>query len=78
MTEGMGISVTAVGQTFGIAAPMARSNQRRWFDFMGGFHIMDLQTREESSHPMLVGFALLALIGKVTDLVLLPMRRRSR
>ena len=28
-----------------------------WFDFMWGLHIMDLQTREDTHHPVLVFFA---------------------
>ena len=58
-----------------------RTGQWRWFDFMWGLHIMDLQTREDTSHPILIGFAALAVIGTILGLVLLPMtsrRRRSR
>ena len=53
-----------------------RSGQWRVFDFMWGLHIMDLQTREDSSHPILIGFAAMAFISVLIGLVLLPMRRR--
>ncbi|MEH6790877.1 PepSY domain-containing protein [Parasphingorhabdus sp.] len=50
----------------------------RLFDFMWGLHIMDLQTREDSSHPVLIGSAALALIGAILGFVLLFTRRRRR
>jgi hypothetical protein len=53
-----------------------RSYQWRIFDFMWGLHIMDLQTREDSSHPILIGVAALAFVSVLIGLVLLPMRRR--
>jgi PepSY-associated TM region len=53
-----------------------RSRQWRVFDFMWGLHIMDLQMREDSSHPILIGFAALALVSVLVGLILLPMRRR--
>jgi hypothetical protein len=55
-----------------------RSGQWRAFDFMWGLHIMDLQTREDSSHPILIGFAALTFVSVLVGLVLLPMRRRRR
>jgi PepSY-associated TM region len=53
-----------------------RSGQWRAFDFMWGLHIMDLQTREDTSHAVLIGFAALATISIAVGLILLPMRRR--
>jgi hypothetical protein len=53
-----------------------RTDQWRMFDFMWGLHIMDLQTREDSSHPILIGFAGLAFVSVLVGLILLPMRRR--
>lgn len=38
-----------------------RTDQWRLYDVMWGLHIMDLQTREGSHHPILIGFAALAL-----------------
>jgi hypothetical protein len=55
-----------------------RSEQWRWYDFMWGLHIMDLQTREKTSHAVLIGFAAIAAIGTILGLVLLPMTRRRR
>jgi hypothetical protein len=50
----------------------------RAFDFMWGLHIMDLQTREDTSHPILIGSAALALLGSILGFVLLFTRRRRR
>lgn len=50
----------------------------RAFDFMWGLHIMDLQTREDTSHPILIGSAVLALLGSILGFVLLFTRRRRR
>jgi PepSY-associated TM region len=53
-----------------------RSGQWRAFDFMWGLHIMDLQSREDSSHPTLIGFAALAFVSVIVGLILLFKRRR--
>ena len=50
----------------------------RVFDFMWGLHIMDLQTREDISHPILIGSAALALAGSILGFVLLFTRRRRK
>jgi hypothetical protein len=55
-----------------------RSGQWRIFDFMWGLHIMDLQTRENTSHPILILFAILAFIGTVFGLILLPLSARRK
>ncbi|MEQ1537919.1 MAG: PepSY domain-containing protein [Sphingorhabdus sp.] len=55
-----------------------RSGQWRIFDFMWGLHIMDLQTRENTSHPILILFATLAFIGTVFGLILLPLSARRK
>jgi hypothetical protein len=55
-----------------------RTNQWRAFDFMWGLHIMDLQTREDSSHPLLILFAAVSAVGILTGLILLPMASRIR
>ncbi len=55
-----------------------RSGQWRWFDFMWGLHIMDLETREDTSHPLLIGFAALSLLGVLMGIILLFRRRRAR
>lgn len=43
----------------------------RAFDFMWGLHIMDLQTREDSSHPILIGSAAIALLGSILGFIML-------
>ncbi len=53
-----------------------RSGQWRWFDLMWGLHIMDVQTREDTSHPLLIGFAALAFGGTLIGTILLFRRRR--
>lgn len=50
----------------------------RAFDFMWGLHIMDLQTREDTSHPILIGSAVIALAGSILGFVMLFTRRRRR
>ena len=55
-----------------------RSNQWRWFDFMWGLHIMDLQTREDIHHPLLIGFAALASLSCLFGFALLFRRRKAR
>jgi hypothetical protein len=55
-----------------------RSAQWRWFDLMWGFHIMDLQSREETSHWVLILFAALAAVGTIVALILLPLSLRRR
>lgn len=52
-----------------------RSALWRVFDFMWGLHIMDLQTREDTNHPILIGFAALAVLSILIGIVLLPLRR---
>lgn len=52
-----------------------RTDQWRAFDWMWGLHIMDLSGREDTSHPLLIGFAALALLVTLAGLVLLPLRR---
>jgi len=48
----------------------------RFYDFMWGLHIMDLQTREDSSNPFLWLFGSLALGTSAMGAVLLFRRRR--
>lgn len=55
-----------------------RSRQWRLFDIMWGLHIMDLETREDTSHPLLIGSAALSLLGVLMGVVLLFRRRRVR
>lgn len=50
----------------------------RTFDFVWGLHIMDLQTREDTHHPILIFFALLAVIGALFGCILMFRRRSAR
>lgn len=53
-----------------------RTRWWRVFDFMWGLHIMDLQTREDTHHPVLIGFAVLALVSSILGITLLFRRRK--
>jgi hypothetical protein len=55
-----------------------RTPQWRLYDTMWGLHIMDLQTREDTHHPILVIFAALASVGALLGCILLFRRRRAR
>ena len=54
-----------------------RTHWWRWFDFMWGLHIMDLSEREDTSHPILIGFAALSLIGALLGTILMFRRRKT-
>lgn len=45
---------------------------------MWGLHIMDLQTREDLNHPVLIGFAALAFVAVLFGLALLFRKRKKR
>ncbi len=55
-----------------------RTDQWRVFDFMWGLHIMDLQTREDTHHPILILFATLALVTLLLAFWMLIARQRRR
>ena len=55
-----------------------RTRWWRIFDIMWGLHIMDLQTREDTSHPILILFAALGVIGAFLGCILMFRRRKSR
>lgn len=55
-----------------------RTKWWRTFDFVWGLHIMDLQTREDTSHPILILFAGLGVLGSLLGCVLMFRRRKSR
>ena len=53
----------------------------RFYDFMWGLHIMDLETREDMHNPLVIGFAIIALVMSVLAMILLPLtinRRRRK
>ena len=57
-----------------------RTRWWRFYDFMWGLHIMDLQGREDTNNPWVVSFAILSLGMVLLALTLLPMtigRRRN-
>ena len=55
-----------------------RTGWWRLFDFMWGLHIMDLEQREDSSHPILIAFAALGVAGSLLGCVLMFRRRKAR
>ncbi|WP_189540399.1 PepSY domain-containing protein [Novosphingobium arvoryzae] len=54
-----------------------RTRWWRAFDFMWGLHIMDPVEREDTSHPLLIASAALALLGVLLGSALLFRRRRA-
>ncbi|MEP3051425.1 MAG: PepSY domain-containing protein [Erythrobacter sp.] len=55
-----------------------RTRWWRWFDIMWGLHIMDLSDREDTSHPILIVFAALSLIGALLGCVIMFRKRKRR
>lgn len=55
-----------------------RTRWWRAFDFMWGLHIMDPVEREDTSHPLLIGSAVLASISVLLGTALLFRRRKAR
>lgn len=55
-----------------------RTGWWRVYDTMWGLHIMDLQTREDTSHPVLILFAFLGVIGSLLGCALMFRRRKAR
>ena len=54
-----------------------RTGWWRVFDFAWGLHIMDLETREDTSHPVLILFAILSIIGALMGCILMFRRRKK-
>lgn len=54
-----------------------RTPQWRLFDLMWGLHIMDPVGREDTSHPILIGSAIVSLIGVLFGTLLLFRKRRA-
>ncbi|RPF70701.1 PepSY domain-containing protein [Aurantiacibacter spongiae] len=71
-----GAHVYVDARTGKIAA--VRTRFWRVFDVMWGLHIMDLQSREDTSHPVLILFATLGVAGSLLGCVLMFRRRRAR
>lgn len=66
-----------VGRDTG-AIEAVRTQWWRWFDVAWGLHIMDLSEREDNSHPILIGFAALSLVGALIGCALMFRRRKAR
>ena len=66
-----------VGRDSGEIAAV-RTRWWRIYDFFWGLHIMDLETRENTHHPILIVFAALALVASILGTTLLFRRRKAR
>ena len=55
-----------------------RTRWWRFYDLMWGFHIMDLDTREDAHNPWLIGFGVAALAMTLLAFVLLPLTIKRR
>jgi hypothetical protein len=55
-----------------------RTGWWRVYDFMWGLHIMDLETREDTHHPILIAFAALGAAASIIGITLLFRRRKAR
>jgi hypothetical protein len=55
-----------------------RTRYWRFYDFMWGLHIMDLQTREDTHHPSLILFTAIAALASVLAILLLMARYAPR
>ena len=55
-----------------------RTRYWRFYDFMWGLHIMDLQTREDTHHPILVVFTAIAALATVLAVLLMIARYAPR
>lgn len=66
-----------VGQDTG-EIEAVRTRWWRAFDLAWGLHIMDLSEREDTSHPVLIAFAALSLMGALIGCVLMFRRRKAR
>lgn len=55
-----------------------RTRWWRFYDLMWAFHIMDLETREDTHNPLTIGFGIAALVMALLALVLLPLSTRWR
>ena len=55
-----------------------RTTWWRFYDFMWGLHIMDLETREDAHNPWLITFGIIAAVTTIMALILLPMASRRK
>ncbi len=57
------------------------ARRKRWwrfYDFMWGLHIMDLETRQDAHNPLVIGFGIAAMVTTLLALVMLPLTLRRR
>jgi len=60
---------------------MIHAKRTRWwriYDLMWGFHIMDLDTREDAHNPWVIGFGIAALAMTLLAFLLLPLTIKRR
>lgn len=55
-----------------------RTRWWRFYDLMWGIHIMDIETREDAHNPLLIGFAVAALLTTLLALAMLPLTLKRR
>lgn len=55
-----------------------RTRYWRFYDFMWGLHIMDLETREDTHHPILIGFTVIAALASILAILLMIARYAPR
>ncbi|HEU5482147.1 MAG TPA: PepSY domain-containing protein [Sphingomicrobium sp.] len=55
-----------------------RTRWWRFYDWMWGLHIMDLETREDTHNPLIIGFGIAALLTTILALIMLPLTIRRR
>lgn len=55
-----------------------RTGWWRVYDLMWGLHIMDLETREDTHHPILIAFAALGAAASIIGITLLFRRRKAK
>lgn len=55
-----------------------RTKWWRFYDWMWGLHIMDLQTREDTHNPWILGFGLVSLVTTILAIILLPMTGKKK
>lgn len=55
-----------------------RTRWWRFFDFLFGLHVMDLETREPGPNPWILVFSTLAVLGAILGCVLMFRRRKAR
>jgi len=63
----------STGEVLALRTPWWRA-----YDLMWGLHIMDLETRENAHHPILLVFAALSVIGATLGCILMFRRRKTR